>query len=367
MKIFFNKIICILFLSFVFFLTFCNKGFCTEISPAKTPLTQGSVTIVKNDNFSALNYKIIPGDIISVSVYDEPNFLQPEIIVRPDGYATIDPIGEILVEGLNIQDLTRIIEKNFKNFLNDPIISVNIKEFNPPSIYIFGAVQKPGMYQQLTNGSKYYADSKNTTVRTDLTLSNIISNAGGISNNADLSNITVTSLNKKQTIIDLWKFIKDGDISQNIKLKSGDVIFVPKLDSIGINDENFKLLSKMSLFPATFPIRVIGEVKTGGTFNISGESPYLNTAVSNANGYTLDAKKTIVVVYRKADNEKLSKIFVDPFMNDFLLRPNDLVEVRKRTFMKVVAGSEYFTRIISPFLNTAYTYSSWNYILKINK
>ena len=117
MKIFFNKIICILFLSFVFFLTFCNKGFCTEISPAKTPLTQGSVTIVKNDNFSALNYKIIPGDIISVSVYDEPNFLQPEIIVRPDGYATIDPIGEILVEGLNIQDLTRIIEKNFKNFL----------------------------------------------------------------------------------------------------------------------------------------------------------------------------------------------------------------------------------------------------------
>jgi len=359
MKIIFNKTIYVLFLSFLCFSLFGNKGFCEEINPAEIPIRQESVTIIKNDNFSAIKYTIIPGDIISVSVYDEPNFLQPDIIVRPDGYATINPIGEVLVEGLDIKELTKILENKFKNYLNDPVISVNIKEFNPPSIYIFGAVQKPGIYQQMTNVSKYYADSKNPTVRTDLTLSNIISNAGGISNNADLSNITVTSLNKKQTKIDLWKFIKEGDTSQNIKLKSGDVIFVPKMDSIVINDENFKLLSKMSLFPATFPVRIIGEVRTAGTYNITGESPYLNTAVTNANGYTLDANKTTVIVYRKAEDEKLSKIFVDPFKNDFLLRPNDFVEVKKRTFIKVVSGSEYFTRIISPVLNMGGAYNSW--------
>ncbi|EKD26292.1 MAG: hypothetical protein ACD_79C01279G0001, partial [uncultured bacterium] len=201
---------------------------------------------------------------MSVSVYAEPDLLQPEIIVRPDGYATIDPVGEVFVEGLDIMELTKILEEKFKSYLNEPRISVNIRDFNPASIYIFGAVQKPGTYQQVTQTSKYYGDTKNPSVKTDLTLTNVISNAGGISIDADLSNIKITSANKKEKKIDLWKFIKDGDVSQNIKLKSGDVIFVPKVDSITINDEDFKLLTNMSLFPATFPVRVVGEVGAAG-------------------------------------------------------------------------------------------------------
>jgi len=363
----FKKEYLILFLISFCFLIFNSRGFCKEISPEEIPIRQESVTIIKNDNIPSEKYKIVAGDVLSVSVYAEPDLLQPEVIVRPDGYATIDPVGEVFIEGLDITELTKILEEKFKDYLNEPRISINIRDFNPASIYIFGAVQKPGTYQQVTQTSKYYGDTKNPSVKTDLTLTNVISNAGGISIDADLSNIKITSANKKEKKIDLWKFIKDGDVSQNIKLKSGDVIMVPKVDSITINDEDFKLLTNMSLFPATFPVRVVGEVGAGGTFDISGDSPYLNTAISDARGYTLDANKTIVVVYRKAENEKLAKIYVDPFNQDFVLRPNDLVEVRKRTFMKVVFGAEYVSRIISPFISLPNAYNTWAEVFKPNR
>jgi polysaccharide export outer membrane protein len=325
----------------------------------EVPVRQESITIVKNEA-SAPKYQITAGDILSLSIYDEPNMAQPEIVVRPDGYATIDPIGEVYVEGMEVGALTQLLQEKFKSFIIDPLISVNVKEFNPASVYIFGAVEKPGTYQQMITVSKQFADSKNPVVRTDLSLMNVISNAGGISIDADLSNLTITSKNQKQKKIDLWKFIKEGDTSQNVKLKTGDVIFVPKLDSMAtINDEDFKLLSKMAIFPEKFPVRVIGEVAKGGTFDITGESPYLNTAIASASGYNLEAKKSIVIVYRKASNDKLARIYVDPFKQDFVLRPNDLIDVQKRDFMKFVYSMDYLNRIVSPFATIPGAGNSW--------
>lgn len=354
-----KKRTCILSLIAFCFIIFNAKAFCVESKIGEIPVRQESITVIKNDRVSSERYKVCAGDVLAVSVYDEPNLAQPDIIVRPDGYITIDPIGEVFVEGYDITEITRILEGKFKDYLNEPKISLSIKEFNPASIYIFGAVQKPGTYQQITQTSKYYGDTKNPSVKTDLTIANVISNAGGISIDADLANIKITGVNKKERVVDLWKFIKDGDISQNIKLKSGDVIFVPKAEAITINDDNFKLLTQMALFPEAFPVRVVGEVKTGGTYSIKGDSPYLNTAISDANGYTLDANKTTVLVYRQTGNNKLAKIYVDPFKQDFVLRPNDIVEVRKRNFMKVVSGAEYASRIISPFSALPAAGNSW--------
>lgn len=373
MEMRFNKLkkgIWSLFLLLFCFLLLNNQGFCQEKSVEETaveeqttieeiPVRQESVTIIKNDVNAAEKYRIAAGDILSISIYDEPDMTQAEISVRPDGYATIYPIGEVFVESFTISELTEVLKQRFAEYINDPRISVNIKDFNPASIYIFGAVEKPGTYQQMTTLSKQFADSKNPSVRTDLTLINVINNAGGISIDADLSKIVITRQDKQQKKVDLWKFIKDGDISQNIKLKTGDVIFVPKLDTITINDEDFKLITRMGLFPSAFPVRVIGEVRTGGIYNIKGDSPYLNSAVANASGYTLEAKKSIVVVHRKSGDDKLARIYVDPFQQDFVLRPNDIVEVKKRTFMKFVYGMDYLSRIISPFNSLSGVGNSW--------
>jgi len=342
----------LLVLFFTFALLFGKQAYCQEPAKAEVPVRQESVTVIKNDKVGKVleRYKLCPGDVLSLSIYDELDLTQPSIIIRPDGYATINPIGEVYIEGMDIKDLTKLLYEKFSDYLVDPKISVNVTDFSPASVYIFGAVEKPGTYQQAIQISKnYYADSKNPTVKTDLSLINVISNAGGIASDADLSNISVTGLENKVKKIDLWKFIKENDVTQNVKLQAGDVIYIPKLEGGIIADEDFRTLTRMSLFPATYPVRVIGEVKMQGTIELSGTSPYLNTAISSAQGYTLDANRTVVLVHRKAGDEKLAKIYVSPFKQDFVLRPNDLVEVRKREFMKFVFGMDYLARILSPF------------------
>lgn len=331
----------------------------SAINSPEQPVVSKSVTIIKNDFAGNNRYTIQPGDIISVTVYGEPDLAQPEIVVRPDGYATIDPVGEVYVEGFDIQSLTKELSGKFANYINEPIISLNIKEINPPSVYIFGAVQKPGNYQQMTQVSKYFADSKNPIVRTDFSLTNVIANAGGLANDADISNITVTSADKKEKKVNLWRFLKDGDVSQNLRMRTGDVISVPALKSGLINDDDYKLLARTSLAPESFPVRVVGEVQRGGTFNLTGESPYLNTAIANASGYTIEGNKSVVVVYRKAANDKLARIFVNPFKQDFVLRPNDVVEVRKRTLSKFVYGADYIVKLLTPGLTIPSIGNSW--------
>ena len=357
----------------------------SAINSPEQPVVSKSVTIIKNDFAGNNRYTIQPGDIISVTVYGEPDLAQPEIVVRPDGYATIDPVGEVYVEGFDIQSLTKELSGKFANYINEPIISLNIKEINPPSVYIFGAVQKPGNYQQMTQVSKYFADSKNPIVRTDFSLTNVIANAGGLANDADISNITVTSADKKEKKVNLWRFLKDGDVSQNLRMRTGDVISVPALKSSLINpdfkagtdmrtgdvisvpalksglinDDDYKLLARTSLAPESFPVRVVGEVQRGGTFNLTGESPYLNTVIANASGYTIEGNKSVVVVYRKAANDKLARIFVNPFKQDFVLRPNDVVEVRKRTLSKFVYGADYIVKLLTPGLTIPSIGNSW--------
>jgi protein involved in polysaccharide export with SLBB domain len=64
-------------------------------------LIQGSVSTV---NFVTSPYKIAPGDVLSFSINEEPDFEQKDIIVRPDGMATIRPIGQVAVAGKNIEE-----------------------------------------------------------------------------------------------------------------------------------------------------------------------------------------------------------------------------------------------------------------------
>lgn len=339
---------------------FSNKVLAQDYLDPTEDGNNMSITVIKNqERMSDTRYLISPGDVFSFSVYDEPTFTQPEIIVRPDGYATIEPLGELYVAGYDIKTLTGILYEKMSFYLKEPRISLNIKEFHPASIYIYGAVQKPGNYQQIIQANRIVSDSKNPTVKTDLTLSNVISNAGGITYDADLEHVTITSIDNKKREINLWKLIKDGDVTQNILLHSGDVVYVPRMETIPLGDDEFKLLISTPIFPVSFPVRVIGEVNKAGIFNISSETPYLNSAIALASGYTIDANKKFVKIYRNTPDGKISEIIVDPYRIDFVLRPNDLVDVEGRRTLKTVRAFSYINTILSPFAAAGSATNNW--------
>jgi len=366
MQIKIKKFLLILFLlNLMLLLSFkvanCNDVATNNSDKSDTPVLKQSITVIKNEGrIMSTRYLIQPGDVFSFSVYDEANFTQPEIIVRPDGYATIEPIGEIYVAGYDIHTLTDIVAEKLSLFVRSPQISINIKSFHPVTVYVYGAVQKPGMYQQVTqaagNGT---ADPKNPMVKTDLNISNVIANAGGITEDADLEHVEITHETGEKKVVNLWKLLSEGDISQNMLLRPGDKVFVPKLTSIAQNDEDFKTLANSSIFPETFPVRVIGEVNKAGLYDIPSKTPYLNSAIALAFGYTIDANKRTILILRKTSKGDFSKIYVNPGRIDLVLRPNDVITVNAKSYVGSVRLADYLTRFVSPSYAIPNAYNSW--------
>ena len=291
-----NIVFCI-FLAAMFFALSLNKSVAQQEiinnlqgPDIKQPIKQRITITNSRDNVQDSKYIIEPGDVISFSVYDEPDFDQADIKVRTDGYATIAPLGEIYVAGSDIKNLTKILKVKMAVYIRNPQISIGIVEFHLNDVHIYGAVQKPGIYQQI-NDVKELTQNNNLMVKADFTISNIIANAGGVTPDADLTAIRIIRNTNEVKEVNLWKLINDGDVSQNLMLKSGDEIYVPTRQEAILNDEDFKILAKSELFPDHFPVRVIGEVQQAGVYDIESKSPYLNSAIAMSEGYTLGANK----------------------------------------------------------------------------
>ncbi len=341
---------------------FGNQSIAKPISKNEKPVSAAqSITIIKNANrVTETKYTITPGDIFSVSIYAEPDLAQPEIKVRPDGYATVEPVGEVYVANKSIEEITSLLYKKMSVYLRNPRISVSIRRFNPASIFVYGAVQKPGAYQQNIDIPAIWQNAKVANPKTNLSITNVLALAGGITYDADISHIKITN-NQSDVVkeVDMWKLINDGDVSQNVILKSGDSVYVPKIKTALYGDVEFKEVAKSSIFPDTFPVRVMGEVQTPGIFMVSTETPYINSAITMANGYTINARRKAVQVFRKTAKGNISVINVNPKKVDLVLRPNDLVYIRDRKLMKLVRTGGYLSRIFSGIAAPGSMYNNW--------
>ncbi|MFH0702464.1 MAG: polysaccharide biosynthesis/export family protein [bacterium] len=325
---------------------------------SSTPETNQLKARVKTLN---TKYLISPGDTLIISVYGEPEFTQPEILVRPDGYTTIDPFGEVHVAGLSVDELTRVLKAQFKSYLIDPKVSVKLDNLHAAKIYVYGAVQKPGLYQQERIVNRKSTTGREILSTPELTVANVIASAGGVDYNADLRHVKVTNNETgKNQEVDLIKMLEKGDTSQDLYLRSGDSIYIPYIKTDAqISDNDFMLIASSSLAPNGFPVRVIGAVNKPGIYSLSSDSPRLNSAIAAAEGYQLYANKKAVSVQRLTPNGNVAKIYVEPGKNDIVLRPNDLVVVEDKSTALTSRGFNFMSSVVAPFALFSGAYNGW--------
>lgn len=125
-------------------------------------------------SFGELNvYRLGPGDLISISVYDEPD-LSLDLRIGLSGNVSYPLLGDIAVAGLSPKDLEQKLLQKLKGpYLIDPSVSVSIVEYRP--FYVTGEVQRPGSY----------------SFHPGLTIDKAISIAGGFTERASKSRIYV--------------------------------------------------------------------------------------------------------------------------------------------------------------------------------
>ena len=161
-------------------------------------------------------YKLELGDTFDINFDLSPEFNQTAVAVQPDGFITLRGVGDIKVQGMTVSELTQIIRTAYGKILNDPVVSVVLKDFEKPYFVADGQVGKPGKYD----------------LRGSVTLTEAIAIAGGFTDSSRHSQVLlfrrVSDQWTEAKIFNLKKMEKSGNLKEDPLLHPGDMLFVPK-------------------------------------------------------------------------------------------------------------------------------------------
>jgi polysaccharide export outer membrane protein len=178
-------------------------------------LTSLSLQITRAEEISSTNsiYKIQPGDVLEVSVWQEEN-LQKQVLVRPDGGMSFPLAGDMQAAGKSVTEVQKLITERLTKYIPDPVVTVSTLKLDGNKVYVIGKVARPGEFQ-----ANRYMD-----------VVQALSMAGGMTPYAADNKITVLRREngKQRSIPFRYGDIEKGeDLEQNIILQSGDVVVVP--------------------------------------------------------------------------------------------------------------------------------------------
>ncbi|MCX7284563.1 MAG: polysaccharide export protein [Novosphingobium sp.] len=92
-------------------------------------------------------YTLRPSDVVSVTVFLEPDLSVTSIPVGADGNLSLPLIGSIKVDGMTTRDLEKTVaERLVRADIREPRVSANIMQFGSHIVTVEGSVEKPGMY-----------------------------------------------------------------------------------------------------------------------------------------------------------------------------------------------------------------------------
>ncbi|GGF67639.1 polysaccharide biosynthesis/export family protein [Alteromonas lipolytica] len=121
------------------------------------------------------DYQLGADDVISVTVFDEPDLSLKEARISSTGTIAMPLIGQISVKGLSVADAERLIYNSYLgDYLKKPDITITIVEYR--QFYVNGEVEKPGGY----------------SYREGMTVQRAITLAGGFTERASRSKIRLT-------------------------------------------------------------------------------------------------------------------------------------------------------------------------------
>lgn len=213
------------------------------------------------------NYEIGIGDQIIINIWgnSQNNY---QLTVNTNGQIMIPDVGPVYIAGMTFKNAETKIKQRLTEIYADmgsdnpqTFAQVNMGRLRSIKVNLVGEVTAPGTY----------------TLPVTATAFNALYLSGGPNNIGSFRKINIIRDEKVFKTIDIYKFLIDADISENIRLKDEDIIFIP---------------------PAEKKVTISGEFKRNGIFEMK-EGENLKDVVRFAGGFTDDAYWSDLKIYRK--------------------------------------------------------------------
>lgn len=296
--------------------------------------------VTTTDESLSNSYILGAGDRLSMSVAIVDEY-SGDYQILADGTLNLPLIGPVAVGGLTLQQAAATITKRYQRYIHYPVVSLDLIKERPIRIAIAGEINRPGTYTVAT------AEEGIPNVTEAIQL------AGGITQLADIRNVQVyrqqTNETRGGTPIDvnLWELLTTGDITQDIALRDGDTLLIPK--AISLNSSEVTTLAEASFSPEKIEVNVVGEVEDPGAIEIGPNTP-LNKALLVAGGFNNRAATGTVELLRlnqdgTVTRRKIDVDFAENVDSEFnpALQDGDTIVVSR-------SGSTRALDTVNPFL-----------------
>jgi len=212
------------------------------------------------------NYRMGAGDNLVVQLFGTETD-QYDLQVARDGQISVPKLGPITIAGLTYEDARDLIQSRVAAQLLGAQATVSMGRLRAINIFMAGEVVVPGAY----------------SVSALTTVTQALFQAGGIGDIGSLRNIQVKRNGATVNAFDVYQLLLKGDASGDLRLQSGDVVFVP---------------------PHAGIVTVKGAVKRPMIYEfLGGES--IADAVAMAGGLSQDAYDSAIAVVSKAVGKSL--------------------------------------------------------------
>jgi len=180
-------------------------------------------------------YRLQPGDVLEVQYRYSPEFNQTAT-VQPDGYISLEIGGDLKVAGFTVEQTREAIMRRASERLQDPVMTIVLKEFQRPYFVVAGEVAQPGKIE----------------MRERVTALQAIMLAGGMKEGAKSSQVVVfrriNSDIAEVKLLNLKSIRRTADLENDLTLQPGDMVYVPR-DKIS-KIERFMRIASIGAFIA---------------------------------------------------------------------------------------------------------------------
>lgn len=239
-------------------------------------LAQFGYSYFKNTSFApqldvpvSADYLVGPGDNLVVSVWGSIEGTY-DLTVSRSGEIVLPKVGPIKVAGVHFGKLPEVLRLHLTKVFRDFNLAVNMGKLRTIKVYVVGEVNAPGDY----------------TASSLATVINALSAAGGPTKNGTLRDIRLRRASGAEEIIDLYDFFTRGDKARDVRLYSGDTIFVPVIGKVAA---------------------IAGNVKRPAIYELKGKTS-LRDLLALAEGVTTTGYLQRVQISRVTANEKKNVI-----------------------------------------------------------
>jgi polysaccharide biosynthesis/export protein len=270
-----------------------------------------AATLQKAD--SSADYVLGPEDVLEVEVYQAEDFKRT-VRVNGQGFITMPLIGQVKAKGLTTTQLEKELGKRLTKYLQDPQVSIFIKEYKSQRIGVMGAVAHPQIYN--VTGQKYLIEMLFMAGMT----------AAGINGTGSAGNIcyifrpvqdqTNDPAQTETVVIDLIELLEKGNRTLNIPVYGGDIINVPKAGTVFVD----------------------GAVTRPGAFSLTSGATLVQ-AIAMAGGLKFEAERSEIQILRMTGNGERQVIVADyevaKIDEKYMLKDGDIVLVPRSGFKTV--------------------------------